>query len=142
MGKKKFGDTLMLIIEIITLLIFLFYYEKFQIAASDMDFARYDQYRYIITAITLIMGIGFEWRHVIAIIKGNIKLKPAYLIISVLIIMGLSLPYERVMIWFGIMNLHTVKGTISYLLIMPVLRTIISIMAGVFLVRGISEFDE
>ncbi len=142
MGKKKFGDTLMLIIEIIILFIFLFYYEKFGIAASRMDFPKYDQYRYILAAITLMMGIGLEWRHVIAIIKGNIKLKPAYLIISALIIIGLSLSYERVMIWFGIMNLHTAKGTISYLLAMPVLRAIISIMAGVFLVRGISELDE
>lgn len=138
MTAKRLQDAGLLLFELFLLYIYMVYYQRFQATASKFDMALYDDYRLILTLITLLMGMALEWRRGMAVLRGGIRLNPVVLLGAALMIGGLPLSYERVMIWFGIMNTHTLNGTVSFLLAMAVPRAILSMMAGVFLIRGIA----
>ena len=104
------------------------------------DTEKYNIYRILEVLVLIFLGVLIEYKRVIFAFKNKISINKYYFITGVALVIFVVLPYGF-MAQFGVAHLGSIKGTIFLVLINLKTRSILSILAGIFLARSLSAFE-
>lgn len=140
MRKKEFFITLfVLLLGFISLYIFSVLDIQLQEYAKKAMVQEYNIFRRLEVLVLIIFGILIENKRVISIFKNGLVPNKHLLIFTITLIVLLVLPYD-ITARLGIQHPDSIRGTFSFIVNSVNTRSILSVLAGIVLIRSLSDF--
>ncbi|MDY0278201.1 MAG: hypothetical protein RBQ97_08985 [Acholeplasma sp.] len=140
MRKKEFFITLfVLLLGFISLYIFSVLDIQLQEYAKKVMVQEYNIFRSLEVFLLIIFGILIENKRVISIFKNGIVPNKYLLVFTIVLIVLLLLPYD-ITARLGIPYPGSIRGTFSFIVNTANTRSILSVLAGIVLIRSLSDF--
>ena len=140
MRKKEFFITLfVLLLGFISLYIFSVLDIQLQEYAKKVMVQEYNIFKSLEVFLLIIFGILIENKRVILIFKNGIVPNKYLLIFTIVLIVLLLLPYD-ITARLGIPYPGSIRGTFSFIVNTAITRSILSVLAGIVLIRSLSDF--
>ncbi len=138
--KRKELYTMLFVIALgfISIYIFSILDLSLQESAQKIQVQKYNIYRTLEVLVLIIFGILIEYKKVIFIFKNGINLNKTCFVTAIGLVVLLVLPYEIIM-KLGIGHPASIKGTISLILTSINIRSVLSVLTGILIIRSIAS---
>lgn len=137
--KKRglYTKLIVIVLALISLYVFLVLDMELKESAQRVEVKKYNTYRILEVLVLIFFGLLIEYKRLIFALKNKTSINKYYLITSIALVVLLVLPYELIA-RLGIGYPGSIKGTISLALNSINTRSILSVVAGIFLARSFS----
>lgn len=136
MRKKGFFITLFVIVlGFISIYLFSVLDIQLQESAQKAEVQKYNLYRVLEVIVLIVFGILIEYKKVISIHQNGVQLNTYRLVVSLALFILLILPYN-ITAYLGIAHPNSIKGTISFIVNSTSTRGILSVLAGILIIRS------
>lgn len=142
MEKKGLYITMLVIVlGLVSIYLFSLVDIQLQESAQKFEDQTYNLYRILGVIVLIVFGILIEYKRVVSIFQNGIKLNIASLIVTVILFVLLLLPASITVEQLGIPYPSSVKGIISFIINTLSIRSILSVLTGILLVRSFSTLN-
>ena len=139
MRRKELYTTLFVIaLGSISIYLFTILDIRLQESAQKIRVQEYNIYRILEVLILIIFGLLIEYKKVIFTFKKGINLNKYCFITAISLVILLVLPYEIIM-KLGIGHPGSIKGTISLILTSINIRSVLSVLTGILIIRSLAS---
>lgn len=115
------------------------YCTKIQTAAYRLDFHKCDIYWAVLAFIFFIIGILVEWKRIIDICTQGPKVNIVFLVIALIAVLVAMIPNTTLMNIINIVISSSLRWHFCFTFTASSIRTALSILGGIFLVRSFSN---